>query len=156
MFAIQHGLLLTTLALPALASSGDTSAGFQYCISRCDAANCQIIQPPVLPMTLRITRWTCMDNCKYVCMHQITDRDVINGNAIQQYHGKWPFWRFAGMQEPASVAFSLLNLLAHIRGAQKVTRRIPASHPMRRFYLAWSVVSCSAWIFSSIFHTRGQ
>ncbi|KAJ7566674.1 hypothetical protein O6H91_02G114000 [Diphasiastrum complanatum] len=32
------------------------------------------------------------------------------------YHGKWPFDRILGLQEPASVVFSLLNLLEHILG----------------------------------------
>lgn len=107
-----------------------------------------------MPLALRLTRWTCTDDCQYVCMHEITSRDVERGAPVQQYYGKWPFWRFAGMQEPASVAFSLLNLWFHVRGMRKVQKRIPSNHPMRAYYLVWSVVSVNAWFWSSIFHTR--
>ncbi|CAA7260892.1 unnamed protein product [Cyclocybe aegerita] len=105
-------------------------------------------------MSLKLTRWSCADDCKYICMHEITDRDIGHGKSVQQYYGKWPFWRFAGMQEPASVAFSLLNLWAHARGAAKLRERVPTSHPMRPYYLTWSIVSINAWIWSSVFHTR--
>ena len=79
-----------------------------------------------------------------------------SGRRIQQYHGKWPFWRLAGMQEPASVAFSLLNLWAHAQGASKIRKKVPESHPMRSYYIVWSIISINAWIWSSIFHTRGD
>ncbi|GLB40149.1 putative per1-like protein [Lyophyllum shimeji] len=58
------------------------------------------------------------------------------------------------MQEPASVAFSLLNLWAHAQGALKVRKRIPKTHPMRSYYLIWSLASINAWIWSAVFHTR--
>ncbi len=38
--------------------------------------------------------------------------------------GRWPFWRVGGLQEPGSVFFSLLNLLAHYCGL-KALRRVP-------------------------------
>jgi hypothetical protein len=34
--------------------------------------------------------------------------------AVVKYHGKWPFTRVLGMQEVASVLFSLANMAAHI------------------------------------------
>ncbi|GER47788.1 per1-like family protein, partial [Striga asiatica] len=33
-----------------------------------------------------------------------------------EYHGKWPFMRIYGIQEPVSVAFSALNLAVHFHG----------------------------------------
>ncbi|GBE82800.1 Protein PER1 homolog [Sparassis crispa] len=87
-------------------------------------------------------------------MHQITDNAVENGNPVQQYHGKWPFWRFAGMQEPASVAFSVLNLLAHARGARHVQESIHDGHPMKQYYLWGAFINMNAWFWSSVFHTR--
>ncbi|EKM56076.1 uncharacterized protein PHACADRAFT_257133 [Phanerochaete carnosa HHB-10118-sp] len=87
-------------------------------------------------------------------MHDITDAAIVSGDKIHQYHGKWPFWRFAGMQEPASVAFSLLNMLFHAQAAMKIKRRIPLGHPMRQYYLVFAAVSLNAWIWSSVFHTR--
>jgi hypothetical protein len=88
-------------------------------------------------------------------MHDITDQAVATGRGIQQYYGKWPFWRFAGIQEPASVMFSLLNFWSHFIGYKQVRRRLSASHPMRPFYLLWSILSMNAWFWSAIFHTRG-
>lgn len=102
-----------------------------------------------------MTRWTCTDDCKYACMHQITDRDIARGVQVQQYYGKWPFWRLLGMQEPASVAFSLLNLAAHVTGGREIVSRIPDGHPMKNFYFTSVAISCAAWIFSAVFHTRG-
>lgn len=139
----------------ALASSGDRSPEYRDCVASCEKHSC-INQPwKVLPFALRMTRWTCLDDCKYTCMHTITNAAIHAGTRIHQYHGKWPFWRFAGMQEPASVGFSLLNLLFYLRGYAEVQKRIPDGHPMKRYYLAFAIVSVNAWIWSSVFHTRG-
>jgi hypothetical protein len=153
-------VIVTSMALLASASSGDRSEDFQECIRRCDDNVCQpsTLHPPKFSpsLSLRITRWRCQDDCKYTCMHAITDEDIVKGIPIQQYYGKWPFYRFAGMQEPASVAFSLLNLWFHVQGWQKLRKRIPDGHPMKSCYLTWSLVSINAWLWSSVFHTRGQ
>lgn len=72
-----------------------------------------------------------------------------------QFHGKWPFQRVLGVQEPMSVIFSAGNLLAHYDGLQnKVLAKIPASYGPRRFYIGLAYVSMAAWTFSIIFHTR--
>jgi len=73
---------------------------------------------------------------------------------VEQFYGKWPFWRLAGMQEPASVAFSFANLLMHVLGADWLRRGVHPAHPMRPFYLTWSYVSINAWVWSAVFHTR--
>jgi len=96
-----------------------------------------------------------MDDCKYVCMHTLTDMAAESGVRAQQYYGKWPFWRFAGMQEPAAVAFSFANLLIHVLGADWLRRGMHPTHPMRPFYITWAYVSVNAWIWSAVFHTRG-
>ena len=49
-------------------------------------------------------------------MHRIVAERVARGEAVQQYHGKWPFVRLAGVQEPASMLFSLLNLAGYAIG----------------------------------------
>ena len=150
-------LTVAILLASAYASSGDRSREFIDCVDFCKVARCG--GPHFwnnAALALRITRWSCTDDCKYGCMHEITDRDIQNGRKVQQYHGKWPFWRLAGMQEPASVAFSLLNLWAHAQGTSKIWRKVPESHPMRSYYIVWSIISVNAWIWSSVFHTRGQ
>jgi len=169
-------LSLLVIVTTAYASSGDRSDEFQRCLKKCVRQSCTAMAmatddgrstPPVpaqqqqqqqqqpLPLALQLTRWTCTDNCKYTCMHMLTDFAVESGVRIQQYYGKWPFWRFAGMQEPASVAFSLANLLMHVLGADWLRRGVHPAHPMRPFYLTWAYVSVNAWVWSAVFHTRG-
>ena len=75
-------------------------------------------------------------------------------NPVVQYHGKWPFYRLFGMQEPASVLFSFLNLLAHHDGIAKVRNKIPAGYQIRQYYLWFGYVGWASWLFSMIFHTR--
>jgi post-GPI attachment to proteins factor 3 len=145
---------LVLLPYLVLASSGDSSLEFHDCLGTCQSKIC-VTNAPALELSLRLTGWTCTDECKYTCMHNLTDDAIATGDPIEQYYGKWPFWRFAGMQEPASVAFSILNLWAHTRGMQKIRRHIRDSHPMKRFYLYWSLASMNAWMWSSVFHTRG-
>ncbi|KAH7911916.1 Per1-like protein [Hygrophoropsis aurantiaca] len=145
-------ITILSFVVLALASSGDRAPEFQNCISACYSSRC--LSPTSLPFFLQLTRWTCTDDCKYTCMHHITDKAIQYGHTVQQYHGKWPFWRFMGMQEPASVAFSLLNLWTHVYGARQVRQNIPSAHPMKSYYLTWAVVSINAWIWSAVFHTR--
>ena len=151
-------LLFSCLLLPSTtqASSGDRAPVFQVCISRCEQQLCHAPTGPVtLPLALRLTRWTCTDECRYTCMHTITDHAISTDDDVHQYYGKWPFWRLAGMQEPASVLFSVLNLCAHIQGLKTANRVIPSTHPMKVYYLGWGFVNVNAWIWSAVFHTRG-
>ncbi len=107
---------------------------------------------------LRLVFWTCPSNCDYVCQHIVTDRRVSRDppmlNPVLQYHGKWPFVRFLGMQEPCSVLFSFFNLLAHRNGLAKIRNRIPSDYPLQIYYTAFSYVGMASWMFSMIFHTR--
>ncbi|KAI0303347.1 Per1-like protein [Multifurca ochricompacta] len=158
LYPISLYFLILAAATGSLASSGDRSNEFQRCLQQCVRQSCALdgqqhsLRPQ--PFVLRLTRWTCMDNCKYTCMHTLTDLAIESGVRMQQYYGKWPFWRFAGMQEPASVAFSLANLLMHVLGADWLRRGVHPAHPMRPFYLTWAYVSINAWIWSAVFHTR--
>jgi len=88
-------------------------------------------------------------------MHTLTDLALESGVRMEQYYGKWPFWRYAGMQEPASVAFSLANLLMHVLGLDWLHRGVHPAHPMKPFYITWAYLSINAWIWSAVFHTRG-
>jgi len=88
-------------------------------------------------------------------MHMLTDFALESGVRIEQYYGKWPFWRFAGMQEPASVVFSIANLLMHVLGLDWLRRGVHPAHPMKPFYLTWAYLSINAWVWSAVFHTRG-
>lgn len=145
-----------TLVPVALSSSGDRADDFRSCVAACQTRTCESSSPPPLSLALRLTRWTCVDDCKYQCMHLITHQAIQHGWGIQQYYGKWPFWRFAGMQEPASVLFSILNLLAHWGGVRKIQARVLDTHPMKKYYTMFAFASMNAWVWSSVFHTRGR
>ncbi|TCD64676.1 hypothetical protein EIP91_003790 [Steccherinum ochraceum] len=123
-------------------------------MATCFSAVCQPPAQYYPSIALRLTRWTCADDCGYHCMHRITDEAERDGSRIHQYNGKWPFWRWAGIQEPASTLFSLMNLAVHFRGAREIQRRIPETHPLKGYYLNFAFVSMNAWIWSSVFHTR--
>ncbi|XP_064456812.1 post-GPI attachment to proteins factor 3-like isoform X2 [Ornithodoros turicata] len=67
---------------------------------------------------------------------------------------KWPFLRMYGIQEPASVLFSLLNGLSHVWMWRKFRAKVPPSAPN---YLLWNgqaLLSINAWLWSAIFHAR--
>ncbi|THH08699.1 hypothetical protein EW145_g2519 [Phellinidium pouzarii] len=143
----------------SVASAGDRSSLFTRCLQKCELQECTHTDnhsPNTFPLSLRLTHWTCTDNCAYSCMHQLTDVAIDEGHHVLQYYGKWPFWRLLGMQEPASVLFSLLNLWVHVRGYNTVKKRVPDGHPSKSFVMAWSVVSMNAWVCSAIFHTRDK
>lgn len=76
------------------------------------------------------------------------------GEPVVQFHGKWPFTRILGVQEPLSVIFSAANLWAHARGLERVRAHIPASYTLRPFYVALAHVGVASWLFSCIFHAR--
>lgn len=154
MLSRYRSLIILTLAAYTVASSGDRSAEFQNCVIRCSVDTC--VSSSMLPLALQLTRWNCADDCKYTCMHVVTNKAVELGLPIEQYYGKWPFWRFMGMQEPASVAFSLLNLWFHAAGFSKIRRSVPNGHIMKTYYLLWAIISMNTWVWSSIFHTRGK
>ena len=73
---------------------------------------------------------------------------------VVQFHGKWPFHRFMGIQEPFSVLFSLFNFLAHRDGMQRIRATIPSSYPLRKYYMLLGYFGLASWTFSMIFHTR--
>lgn len=148
-------LILIYCAAIVNASAGDRSQPFQDCLQLCDAQRCRPENDRQLSFFLRLTRWTCLDDCKYTCTHLMTDMDEADGKPVLQYYGKWPFWRLWGMQEPASVIFSLGNFWVHLSGYKAVKTLVPIGHPMRDYLVYWSCVSMNAWIWSSVFHTRG-
>ncbi|KNE72766.1 hypothetical protein AMAG_17094 [Allomyces macrogynus ATCC 38327] len=102
---------------------------------------------------LRITQWDCGDDCQYLC----TRAHAAATNAEHQYHGKWAFRRLFGLQEPASVLFSLLNGWQHFRGLRRVSHLrpwTPAGTKGRTWVLVYAVASLHLWLWSVLFHAR--
>ncbi|KAM0720714.1 hypothetical protein Q7P37_004851 [Cladosporium fusiforme] len=88
------------------------------------------------------------------CVAARLARDPPFLQPILQFHGKWPFYRFMGIQEPASVLFSLFNFLAHYWGVSRLKAEIPASYSLRKYYIGFGYCGFASWTFSMIFHTR--
>lgn len=84
-------LMLVALLLSPLvhASEGDRSPEYRMCVSSCTADLCRdgvddgIMFAHRLPFILRVTRWTCEDDCKYHCTHRITNDAVERVHKIQ-------------------------------------------------------------------------
>ncbi|KAL1971235.1 hypothetical protein VTN77DRAFT_187 [Rasamsonia byssochlamydoides] len=153
-------LILLTFAFfigESLASLGDRLPDFKECVKVCVAENCQD-GDSVLPIHLRLLFWTCPAECDYTCQHVITDRRVSRDPPmlapVVQFHGKWPFYRVLGIQEVFSVLFSFLNFLAHYHGLAKIRESIPASYPLRKYYVGFGYCGLASWTFSMLFHTR--
>lgn len=98
--------------------------------------------------------WNCKDECKYQCMQKTTDAFMARKWKIPQFHGKWPFIRFMGIQEPASVFFSALNFFVHFNGLKRFRNDVRQDSP---FYVLWhtfAIICMNAWTWSFVFHTR--
>ncbi|OBZ91632.1 Protein PER1 [Choanephora cucurbitarum] len=131
-------------------SSGDRQPEYIACVEHCTAQT-DISQ---LPLYLRLLQWTVRQDCSYHCMQQITQRAMVEGSHIHQYHGKWPFKRVFGIQEPASVIFSVLNGWMHLRYFKKIRQQVSSAYFLKKFYLGIAVVGINAWLWSTVFHTR--
>ncbi|KAL2127045.1 hypothetical protein VTI74DRAFT_11432 [Chaetomium olivicolor] len=114
-----------------------------------------ILSPPALHR--RLLLWTCPAECDYTCQHIVTADRLASRPPLPvvQFHGKWPFHRVLGMQEPCSVLFSLGNLAAHYYGLhRKVLPHMPAGYRLRPFYVFLARLGMVTWFLSAVFHTR--
>lgn len=109
-------------------------------------------------MLLNVFGWDCAADCSYKCMTHIERERRARNLETLKYHGKWPFVRIAGMQEAASVCMSVLNLVAHLRGATQWTLQRRSNQACSNLYAkAWWVyiaISCNSWVWSAAFHSR--
>ncbi|KAK4220083.1 Per1-like-domain-containing protein [Rhypophila decipiens] len=161
---IQLGLVAVALIIalfvaPASASYGDRLPEFKECVQICERENCgpDAEHHTPIPLHHQLLLWTCPQECDYTCQHIITARRQSANPPLPtvQFHGKWPFHRFLGIQEPFSVLFSLGNFLAHYDGLyNKILPNMPASYSLRPYYVMLAYVGMITWFFSMLFHTR--
>lgn len=57
---------------------------------------------------------TCMEQCMAECAYSITQERISSDLPVYKYFGHWSFYRYFGLEEPASVLFSLGNAVPHI------------------------------------------
>ncbi|RKP11932.1 Per1-like protein, partial [Piptocephalis cylindrospora] len=145
--------LLLLIPTAAQASVGDRSFAYRDCVDKCMVQECGPRHEHDLPVILQLLRWSCPENCEYGCTHRDTADRLERGDPVVQYYGKWPFTRLVGMQEPASVLFSLLNGLGHWVHRKQVLA-IPTSYYLQPLILGYFIVGLNTWIWSTIFHMR--
>lgn len=156
---VFFGLLLfsSSLVRRAAASAGDRSIEQNNCVDRCTYdQNCSDGGAFAARQSRceRLLGWTCIDDCRYTCMWQTVEQFVRAGVDVPQFHGKWPFIRLCGVQEPASVLFSLLNLLSHAVMLRRFLRAVPTHAPMFAVWTAYALTAINAWLCSIVFHAR--
>ncbi|GLH15920.1 Post-GPI attachment to proteins factor 3 [Gryllus bimaculatus] len=98
--------------------------------------------------------WSCDDDCHYHCMWDTVNSFRERSWDVPQFHGKWPFIRIFGLQEPASVLFSIFNLVAHFIMFRQFRQEVRKTSPMYYLWHAYAVVCLNGWFWSAVFHAR--
>lgn len=96
--------------------------------------------------------WTCAQDCSYSCMWRTVEVYSEHGR-VPQFHGKWPFVRVLGLQEPVSVLASLLNLAANLNMLFWFTKSVSRTAAMYWVWVGYGFTAVNAWVWSSVFHT---
>ncbi|KAI0232449.1 Post-GPI attachment to proteins factor 3 [Lamellibrachia satsuma] len=149
---------MATCVAMTTASAGDRSWLFHRCMWNCKEHSCTDQKGFEMsqPWYMRWLQWSCMDECDYMCMWHTVSTLLRENNNVPQFHGKWPFIRLYGIQEPASVIFSILNGLPHIYMILKFRRSVSSKAPM---YIAWhlyAMAGFNTWFWSCVFHARDK
>ena len=137
--------LIVLFCVLSWASDGDKSEWYRECVKECS-------QTHVVEGYLKLF-WSVEADCKYKCMREHNKMRKERGLKTVQYHGKWPFKRYFGCQEIASVVFSIGNAWAQYRGYRKVNWRIKNS-VMHRYWLGALILNLNGWLWSTVFHAR--
>ncbi|XP_015182204.1 PREDICTED: post-GPI attachment to proteins factor 3 [Polistes dominula] len=139
-----------------IASIGDEAPFYNQCLIKYLKNHCQnnvtFNNPP--PLSLSLLSWSCIEDCKYMCMWRTVDYFVSHGLRVPQFNGKWPFIRIFGFQEPASVLFSILNFYAHWVSYWKFKKKVNSKYPMFYVWTYFSLICLNGWFWSTIFHAR--
>lgn len=164
-FQDMNLLIWLTLLTAATASPGDKLKRFKRCVRECNTINCDGSAKPSewsfdpFNQNLQYLYWTCQNDCDYQCQRIITAERKQAHRKPLQFHGKWAFRRLFGVQELASTVFSLGNLVPHLLASARIARHWKKSEDYRQstqlaVILAGCLVTCCAWMFSTIFHIR--
>ncbi|KAK5645161.1 hypothetical protein RI129_006461 [Pyrocoelia pectoralis] len=159
MYLLTYIIFMCFFVNNSIQSLGDSSPFYQKCLERCDLLNCtedglHFTDDKQQSIILQITQWSCIDECQYDCMWQTVFAFHKRKWNIPQFHGKWPFIRILGMQEPASAAFSLLNLYIHLKMIRKFRFQVHSDSPTYILWHIFCLICVNAWFWSSVFHAR--
>ncbi|KAJ8969576.1 hypothetical protein NQ317_000072 [Molorchus minor] len=148
--------ILVNLINYCMSSIGDNSRYYKICLERCILLDCEnfLSDSNRQQLILYLTQWSCRDDCSYECMWKTVDFFQERHSITPQFHGKWPFYRFLGLQEPASVFFSLLNAYVHLMMIRKFRKEVRSDSPLYWLWHAFFIVCLHAWFWSAVFHAR--
>ncbi|XP_049777426.1 post-GPI attachment to proteins factor 3 [Schistocerca cancellata] len=158
MSLIVAWLVTTGLFNVVAASVGDRTLFYKNCVDRCVGQNCTKdgldFSTAVQPFYQRALKWTCREECQYSCMWHTVENFLRRNWDVPQFHGKWPFIRFLGVQEPASFIFSVMNFVSHLLMLRRFHKEVRRDSPMYWFWHVYGAVCLNAWLWSAVFHAR--
>ncbi|KAG5117753.1 hypothetical protein AAZX31_15G240500 [Glycine max] len=181
-YTIAFILVFSSFIVILNASAGDVDPHYRSCVKQCEETgcfkdkcfpNCKFSSDEVTihhpwgmlePLYVHWKKGDCQNDCQYYCMFdREKERELLN-KGPEKYHSKWPFKRTYGIQEPASMAFSALNLALHFHGWMSfftlLYNKLPLKASKRPYYeyaSLWHVyglLSLNSWFWSTIFHSR--
>lgn len=163
------------------ASAGDADPLYRSCVNQCISSGCigekcfpqcnsssdggSVHNPWYMqePLYLKWKQSDCLNDCRYYCMIDRERERQSLGLEPVKYHGKWPFTRVLGLQEPVSVALSILNLLMHFSGWLSFYILLQYKLPLKQdetyyeYTNLWHIygfLSLNSWFWSAVFHSR--
>lgn len=164
------------------ASAGDVDPVYRACVGQCEKtgcveetcfSHCKFTSDDVSadspwymqqPLYLHWKQSNCQNDCRYHCMIDRERQREEVGLGPVKYHGKWPFTRAYGIQEPVSVLFSVLNLAMHFLGwlsfYKLLRNKLPRKQNKTTYYefaTLWHIyglLSLNSWFWSAVFHSR--
>ena len=93
------------------------------------------------------------------CMWSTVRKFVKEDLPVPQFYGKWPFRRYYGMQvreqrsidrqEPASVLFSILNLITSFCMFVKLWRLREVKNELKDMWIHYAGLGCFTWFWSA-------
>ncbi|KAH9647264.1 Post-GPI attachment to proteins factor 3 [Citrus sinensis] len=91
------------------------------------------------------------------------EREKVGDKPVK-YHGKWPFRRVYGIQEPVAVALSALNLSIQFHGWMSffilLYYKLPLRPDKKTYYEytglwhIYGILAMNSWFWSAVFHSR--
>ncbi|XP_047135911.1 post-GPI attachment to proteins factor 3 isoform X1 [Hydra vulgaris] len=140
-------LILLVLPYTVICSLGEKETIFVRCVEKCLKSEAQKKDHSWF-------QWELNRECQYNCMMIITKAKEKNKMPIYQYFGKWPFYRFMGLQEPAAVIFSVMNCFAHIHCWFIYKGSVKKSFEFYKITQINNLVNIFAWVCAAIFHAK--
>uniref|UniRef100_A0A7C9EUA5 Post-GPI attachment to proteins factor 3 n=1 Tax=Opuntia streptacantha TaxID=393608 RepID=A0A7C9EUA5_OPUST len=178
-----YSALLLFLGRTLGATSEDADPIYKTCVEKCEKTGCiedqcfndcnfasnkkKLSEGPWYlqdPFYLQWKEWDCRGDCRYHCMLSREEVRLRTGEKPIKYHGKWPLRRLFGIQEPAAVALSTLNLTLIFHGWVSffilVYYKLPVRSNGKTYYEytglwhLYGILSMNSWFWSAVFHAR--